>query len=426
MRRATGLARGGVVAAAMLAGCIPQVERDYRAAPRVPPMPIPRAEPADRPSPADYTASYDRATDDRPALDRDPYQPPAPSRADDGRPPNRRPAPARSPLPPARSRSDDNAAPRRDGGRETPAVQAYPSSRPAWEARPAIADARSVAGSIQAVRPGDTLSRIAERTGVLGGAIARANGLAPPYALVAGQRLTIPAGRYHIVRPGEAGIAIARAYGVAWSRIIAANDLAEPFVLRVGQRILIPATPGGASRMAERAAAFSLDVDDILTGGEPAPTRDQAPARPVATPTRVLPPTAIVAAPARLRSGFAWPVEGRIARRFGPGGTGQRNDGIKIAVPPGTPIHAAADGVVAYVGDGIAALGGLVIIRHGDGWTSVYGHASKLLVQRGQSVRQGQTVALSGDTGFADRPQVHFELRKGRTPVDPTTQLPRR
>ena len=243
---------------------------------------------------------------------------------------------------------------------------------------------------------------------------------------MAGQRLTIPAGRYHTVRPGEAGIAIARAYGVAWSRIIAANDLAEPFVLRVGQRILIPATPGGSSRMAERAAAFSLDVDDILTGGEPAPTRDQAPARPVATPTRILPPTAIVAAPARLRSGFAWPVEGRIARRFGPGGTGQRNDGIKIAVPPGTPIHAAADGVVAYVGDGIAALGGLVIIRHGDGWTSVYGHASKLLVQRGQSVRQGQTVALSGDTGFADRPQVHFELRKGRTPVDPTTQLPRR
>ena len=86
---------------------------------------------------------------------------------------------------------------------------------------------------------------------------------------------------------------------------------------------------------------------------------------------------------------------------------------------------AAADGVVAYVGDGIAALGGLVIIKHGGGWTSVYGHASKLLVQRGQSVKRGQTVALSGDTGFADRPELHFELRKGRTPVDPTSQLPR-
>ena len=305
-------------------------------------------------------------------------------------------------------------------------MQAYPSARPAWEARPATANARDVAASVQVARPGDTLSRIADRTGAASGAIARANGLSAPYAVVAGQRLTIPAGRYHMVHPGEAGIAIARAYGVEWSRIIAANDLTEPFVLRVGQRILIPATPGGGNRLAERAAAFSLDVDDILTGGEPAPARDQAPARPVTTPTRVLPPTAVVAAPSRLRGGFAWPVEGRIARRFGPGGTGQRNDGIKIAVPVGTPIHAAADGVVAYVGDGIAALGGLVIVRHGDGWTSVYGHASKLLVQRGQAVRQGQTVALSGDTGFADRPEVHFELRKGRLPVDPTTQLPRR
>jgi murein DD-endopeptidase MepM/ murein hydrolase activator NlpD len=121
-----------------------------------------------------------------------------------------------------------------------------------------------------------------------------------------------------------------------------------------------------------------------------------------------------------------WPVEGNIVRRFGAGASGERNDGIKIAVPISTPIKAAADGTVAYVGDGIAALGGLIIIRHGENWTSVYGHASKLLVQRGQAVKKGQTIALSGDTGFADRPEVHFELRKGRGPVDPTTQLPRR
>ena len=103
-----------------------------------------------------------------------------------------------------------------------------------------------------------------------------------------------------------------------------------------------------------------------------------------------------------------------------------RNNGLKIAVPVDTPVKAAADGTVAYVGDGIASLGGLVIVRHGENWTSVYGHASKLLVQRGQAVKKGQTIALSGDTGFADRPELHFELRKGRTPVDPATQLPRR
>ncbi|NHN21594.1 LysM peptidoglycan-binding domain-containing protein, partial [Bacillus amyloliquefaciens] len=82
--------------------------------------------------------------------------------------------------------------------------------------------------------------------------------------------LSIPGGRYHRVHPGETGIAIARAYGVPWSQMVAANALVEPFILRAGQRILIPsAAPDRASSAAERAAAFRLDVDSILTGGEP-------------------------------------------------------------------------------------------------------------------------------------------------------------
>lgn len=304
-------------------------------------------------------------------------------------------------------------------------VAALPAPRPAWEARPVAPDARVVEERDYRVRPGDTLSRIAERTGAPVEAIARANGLDPPYAVVAGRRLHVPGGRYHLVGPGQTGIAIARAYGVEWSRIVAANRLAEPYVLRVGQRIEIPGVGRGSTSAAERAAAFRLDVDDILTGGEPALAANQAPARPAAGPKRVLPATAAVAAPAALLSGFVWPVDGRVVKRFGRGASGDRSDGIKIAVPLATPVRATADGVVAYAGDGIAALGGLVIVRHGGGWTSVYGHASRLLVRRGQSVRRGQTVALSGDTGFADRPELHFELRRGRTPVDPVTRLPR-
>jgi lipoprotein NlpD len=305
-------------------------------------------------------------------------------------------------------------------------VQAVTTTRPVWEARPVAPDAQMVADSTYEVARGDTLRSIAARTGAGIDAIARVNGLPPPYVIRAGQRLTIPGGRYHLVRAGESGIAIARAYGVEWSRIVAANGLEEPYLLRAGQRILVPGSNAGSPSLAERASAFTLDIDDILTGGEPAAAPDQVAARPVATPRRTLPPTEVVAAPTRLTGGaFLWPVDGRVVKRFGPGKSGERNDGIKIAVPPGTPIRATADGVVAYVGDGIAALGGLVIIRHGSSWTSVYGHASKLLVQRGQKVKRGQTVALSGETGFADQPEVHFELRKGRTPVDPTSELPR-
>ena len=392
-----------------LAGCIPQVERPagYGSArpDRQPPYETTRAPDRD-----DTERRGDRAAeqdDDRPRGD---YRP----RGGDGTP------------------SDDRGRPdtyRRDvyRGRDTGEVAALPAPRPAWEARPVRADARTISDTTYVVRPGDTLSEVANRSGASIEAIARANDLESPYPIEAGERLTIPGGRYHQVRRGETGIAIARAYGVEWSRIVAANALVEPYVLRADQRILIPGVPGGGTPSAsERARAFTLDIDDILTGGEPALASNQAPAKPIATPRRVLPSNAVVTGPARLASGgFLWPVDGRVVKRFGPGASGERNDGIKIAVPMSTPIHAAADGVVAYVGDGIAALGGLVIIKHGGGWTSVYGHASKLLVQRGQSVKRGQTVALSGDTGFADRPELHFELRKGRTPVDPTSQLPR-
>ena len=395
MRQAVGTLIGRAIGAlalgGTLAGCIPQVAQDYRASRPQPP----RGRPI--------------------AYDPPPAAEPAPPRADE--PPSPERPVQRVDLPPSRGGASRN---------EARAEQSYPAARPVWEARPVTPDAQPVAASSYVVRAGDTLARVAQATGAGSGAIAHENALVPPYALQPGQRLAIPGGRYHTVRPGQAGIAIARAYGVEWSRIVGVNGLAEPFVLRAGERILIPGTPAGSNRLAERASAFRLDIDDILTGGEPAPAAGQAPARPVAKPNRVLPPTAIVAAPVRLRGGFVWPVDGRIAKRFGPGASGERNDGIKIAVPIGTPIHAAADGVVAYVGDGIAALGGLVIVKHGDAWTSVYGHASRLLVQRGQAVRQGQTLALSGDTGFADRPEVHFELRKGRIPVDPASQLPRR
>ncbi|TKD52167.1 LysM peptidoglycan-binding domain-containing protein [Sphingomonas baiyangensis] len=305
-------------------------------------------------------------------------------------------------------------------------VRTLPAPPPSWEARAVNADARRVTATSYTVTRGDTLRGIAERTGAGSEAIARANGLAPPFTIFPGQQLSIPSGRYHLVRAGQTGIAIARAYGVEWSRVVGANALEEPYILRTGQRVLIPDDALPRS-VAERARAFELDIDDILTGGQPAIAENAAPARAVATPRRVLPASAAVAAPAAaLRGGFQWPVDGRVTRRFGPGRSGERNDGIKIAVPLETPVLAAADGTVAYAGSDIPSLGGVVILRHGSGLTSVYGHAGQLLVQRGQAVKRGQTIALSGDTGAAERPEVHFELRQGRTPIDPLGRLPRR
>jgi murein DD-endopeptidase MepM/ murein hydrolase activator NlpD len=320
------------------------------------------------------------------------------------------------------SAQDYDAPPPQD---EPPAP---PSSPPAWEARPVTPDARTIAESIYVVRPGDTLRAVADRTGSGSEIIARANAIDPPFTIRIGQQLRIPGGRYHLVRPGESGIAIARAYGVRWADIVTANDLVEPYVLRSGRRILIPGGARPPQTLAERAAAFKIDLGDIATGGgEPAIPDNVRPVRPATSVRRALPSTAAVGAPSPLSGPFLWPVaSGNVVKRFGSGASGERNDGIKIAVPIGTPIRAAADGVVIYTTDSIAGLGGLVMIRHGNGWTSVYGHASRIIVTRGQAVKRGQTIALSGDTGFADRPELHFELRQGRTPIDPLSKLPSR
>lgn len=303
-------------------------------------------------------------------------------------------------------------------------VPALPAPRPAWEARRVSPDARQIEASSYVVRSGDSLRSISGKTGAGSEAIARANNLAAPYTIFPGQRLAIPGGRYHAVREGETGIAIARAYGVDWSRVVSANYLEEPYVLRTGQRLLIPNS--GPETREERAARFHIDIDDIVTGSNPAAREGVKPARPTASSARVLPATKPIAVPARLAGTFRWPVTGTIIKRFGPGKSGERNDGIKISVPLNTPILASADGVVAYVGSDIPALGGLVILSHGSGFTTVYGHAGQLLVQRGQSVKRGQTVALSGNSGFADRPEVHFEMRQGRNAIDPVPRLPPR
>jgi murein DD-endopeptidase MepM/ murein hydrolase activator NlpD len=120
---------------------------------------------------------------------------------------------------------------------------------------------------------------------------------------------------------------------------------------------------------------------------------------------------------------YRWPVSGAVIAGYGANVDGNRNDGIDISVPEGTPIKAAENGVVIYAGNGLKQLGNTVLVRHDDGKVTVYGHAGSINVSRGQKVTRGQTLAASGMSGDAKRPQVHFEVRKDATPVNPVTFL---
>ena len=290
-------------------------------------------------------------------------------------------------------------------------------STPSWNPATVTRNAQSVASSVYIVRPGDTLYRIGNQTGAGADAIAQANDLTAPFALQAGQKLRIPAGQFHKVAAGETGIAIARAYGVAWADLVSVNSLTEPFVLRAGQFLRLPDVAAAAPADDQQAIAdaFVLDIDTIATGSQPAKPEPGRPPSTLSSP---------IAMPSSFAGAFGWPLAGNVVSRFGSKGGGQVNDGLNIAAALGTNVAAAGDGVVVYAGNEIAVFGGLVMVDHGDGWMTAYGHLGKLAVTRGTKVKRGHLLGSVGDTGYVSTPQLHFEIRKDRKPIDPLTKLP--
>jgi murein DD-endopeptidase MepM/ murein hydrolase activator NlpD len=156
-------------------------------------------------------------------------------------------------------------------------------------------------------------------------------------------------------------------------------------------------------------------------GGVPLPkSKPEAPAETIQASTG---PVSASDIPARTGGKFSWPVQGPVLSSFGPKDNGLHNDGINIAASAGTPVLAAEDGVVAYVGDELGGYGNLVLLRHGDGWVTAYAHNADVRVARGQRVSRGQVIATVGTTGDVAQPQSHFEIRKGQDAVNPMLYL---
>jgi len=239
-------------------------------------------------------------------------------------------------------------------------------------------------------------------------------------AEVASAKPTAAAGTY-TVQQGDTLSSIARKTGVGVVALKQENGMKDGLI-RIGQTLKLPA--GGAA--AQVASAKPAPIDPVKTGSTPPPTK----ATPSETVAAYTPPKQAakvirqaesedVEAPDSTGIGkMRWPVRGRVISGFGSG-----KDGIDIAVPEGTPVKAAENGVVIYAGDGLKEFGNTVLVRHENGLVTVYGHASSLEVTRGQKVKRGQEIAQSGMSGNANSPQLHFEVRKNSAPVDPSSFL---
>jgi murein DD-endopeptidase MepM/ murein hydrolase activator NlpD len=120
---------------------------------------------------------------------------------------------------------------------------------------------------------------------------------------------------------------------------------------------------------------------------------------------------------------FRWPIEGEIVTEFGPAARGVHNDGVNIAAAAGTDVRAAARGTVAFVGREIKSFGTLILVKHDGGIITAYAHLGEVLVKEGDVIEVGQKIATVGQTGKVDSPQLHFEIRRSRKPIDPRTLI---
>ena len=247
---------------------------------------------------------------------------------------------------------------------------------------------------------GDTVYGLSRRHRVPVRAIIEANRLAPPYHLKTGQRVALPRGRQHTVKRGETFYGIAQRYRVSPHAMARANGLKPPYDIQTGQILVLP-------------AARALD---------PKP-RNNAKVAVIKRLPRRPPPKAVPQPPAVSGKGFIWPVLGRVVSGFGFKSKGLRNDGINIAAPRGTPVKATENGVVVYAGNELRGFGNLLLIKHANGWVSAYAHNDTVLAKRGDKVAKGQQIATVGSTGSVINPQLHFEMRLGRTAKDPRKYL---
>ena len=208
-------------------------------------------------------------------------------------------------------------------------------------------------------------------------------------------------GRYHTVSQGENLYRIGLRYGVDSRTLARANGIEDVTELRIGQRLWVPtASPAVSSAGPSRSTARS---DPKATARAREAARREA--------------------RARSDLNFIWPVPAKtITSRYGRR-NGRPHEGIDIRARRGTRIRAAESGKVIHAG-WLGDYGKVVIIKHAGHYRTVYAHADKIYVKRGQFVDKGQRIAAVGTTGKSTGPHLHFEVRRGETPRDPMRYLP--
>lgn len=318
---------------------------------------------------------------------------------------------------------------------------------------------KAVGVSRVSIKKGDNLAKIAARYGVSLKDLADENGLKPPYKIIPGQFLRLPASNMHVVRAGETLRSIAQKYNIDVYQIVEINQLKPPYAIYVGQSLLLKeriATRPSDQKQSPESTPLDLREKEpsikriaIVSRADKIPVtklekkigKESVPLKKEEIGQKETEVQEVISAPKgklefevkKLNSAqekglknppsFSWPVAGKVVASYGDMKEGIKNEGLNIQAAAGSPIKAAAPGTVVYCGDSLKEYGNLILIRHTRGWVTAYAYCDAIIVQKGQKVKQGDKIGTIGATGNVSIPQLYFEIRKKTRTVDPIRYL---
>ncbi len=258
------------------------------------------------------------------------------------------------------------------------------------------------------VKNNDNIYDISMRYGLTPQSIIRDNNLKSPFKLSNGQEIKLTPNNYHIIKKGDNLFSLSQRYAVSQFQIANLNNLNDPFELTIGDKLLIPKN-NDFSVLEEFDSKKNNNINNkiiIIPKNENINKRKEVNKK--------------LVEPNFSDNNFSWPLRGEIVNEFGPVAKGVHNDGVNISASQGTPVATTAPGEVVYIGKNLKSFGTLVLVKHEGRIISAYAHLqNNINISEGSNLKAGDIIGYVGSTGKVETPQLHFEVRKNRIPINP-------
>jgi len=244
--------------------------------------------------------------------------------------------------------------------------------------------------NIYIVKDGENLYSISKKKKISLKKLIEINKISYPYKILKNQKLLIPFIDKHTIKRGETLYSISRKYNVDQYSLSKINNIGKKNIIYVGQKLIIPYTNASKDKLKIKKNEIKINKSINKEINE-----------------------------FKNKPKFIWPVKGEVILKFGKIRPGFHNDGINIKSLINNDVVAAESGLIIYTGNEIPGYGNLILIKHNQNWITAYSHLEKINFTKGVKVKKGQKIGTVGSSGNVNKPQLHFEIRRGKRAYNP-------